>query len=313
MQPKTTKTLWERLFGQKYYLAPDGYDPTIDEQPAGLAAAGGGGGTGGLFWVQLGGLLLGMGLLVWFVVWKMTTPAAAASPGPTASPAALSVGAPGALLAQQPSRTPVVFPTLGVVTITPPSSPTGGGRPAASSTPVVFPTRAGGPIGPSPTAPPYVPPTVARPSGGGGGGGGPAALPTYTPYPTYTAIAAPSRTAGPSPTATITPTASPSPTATATASPAPTCTPTASPTPSQTATASPTATLTPTATASATDEPTAEPSPTETETAPAEPTLEGAAGAGTGVLDPQMNFSSTPGPWLLYLPALLLAEPGPGC
>lgn len=275
------KDLWGRVFGQKYYLAPDGYDPTVDELPAALGPASRGEG-GAWYWLKLGGLLVLMAALVWFVVWKVTTPAAAASAG--AEPA----GTPGrrlGLLAPtgRPTQTPIVFPTFGgVVTITP--APTS----AATITPVVGPTRAGGPVYPTNTPPPQGVPTSIRYQPPAPTAAAPAVLPTNTPPPTPTR---PPPTLAASPTAT--PSATASPTDTASPSPSP-CPPTATPS----ATVSPTDTPTPTPTAEATSE--AELEPTATPTPEPSPTLEQAEGA-----------PSTAAAWL-YVPLVLRQEAG-GC
>lgn len=223
----------KNMFGQKYYLAPQGYDPTVDPLPAGWdnrKAASGGAGLGDWLLILVLGAL--MALIVWFGISRMQKPAAASAP--TAAPTGLaSETASGPLLegaggiSANATRTPLVWPTIGVQhhTATPGPSPTAtetaagvstGGSPTASPTFVLGPTSTASPA-PTQTA------RVVYVDNGGGGGPGPTQLvyvtvpaeptdpplPTYTPYPTYTPLPV-TATATASPT--VLPTCAPPPT-----------------------------------------------------------------------------------------------------
>lgn len=177
-------------------------------------------------WVKIGAMLLLLLALVAAGIWGIRNVMAAGDdpePSPTPSAtvdAALPSG--GELPAtRRPTRTPLVWPTLGVISVTPP----GNVQPSATSTPSASPAPFESPVVAATLPTVYVPPSqtpyvVYR---DGGSRPGPTQLvvitqppqATYTPRPTYTAL--PTYTVMPSPTAT--PTVTQTPTATATCPP----------------------------------------------------------------------------------------------
>lgn len=223
------KRSWlSRLFGQKYYLMPAGQDPTVDQLPEGWSNRRGTGGDGGAWqWLQLLGLAGAFAAILYFGI-RSWTGQAQASGLPTDTPPAPTANGPAlegvsVQATAYPTRTPIVWPTLGVLRLT----PTPGG-PAATSTPTDPPaatavsTGGSSPTLESATSSPTVAPSqTARVVYQNSGGGGQATvvvyvtqppLPTYTPRPTYTPL--PTYTVVPTLEVTSTATSSPEPTAT---------------------------------------------------------------------------------------------------
>lgn len=207
-------------------MAEPGFDPTLEPRRRGPSDLRRGGGFGGALLTL--GLAVAFAGVIWWGVWGRKAGAVQAanlpaSPTATETAASAGVGGGAAVVVAHPTRTPVVWPTLGVLRLT----ATGGPSPTATQT-VTAVSTGGKPTAVSdvgtPTSAPTVAPTqtprvIYRDSGGGSV----ATVVVYVTEPPdiyVTYIPAPSQT--PQPTYTPLPTYTPFPT-----SEPPTITPTA--------------------------------------------------------------------------------------